>query len=245
MLCKKKNILNKGYLDTWDVKEFLDQNSVNNEIFYNCSNYENFDNISYFNPIDIKQITETNPFIIGYTGSIVYYEGIYQAVTAIEKLIEETNLNIEVHILGNIKPIYQEENILDVSFYKSLHNKPFVKLIAKVPHNEVINIQKKFHLYMIPRLDLPVTNIVSPLKPFEPMSLKIPLIMSDCLCLNTISKNGENCVIFKRNNFDDFKEKVLQIIKNGYNEKLLDNAYNFIKNERNWEYMIKKLNYII
>jgi glycosyltransferase involved in cell wall biosynthesis len=122
-----------------------------------------------------------------------------------------------------------------------LINKSFVKLIPKVPYEKVKEIQLTFDLYMIPRLDLPVTNIVSPIKPFEPMSLKIPLIMSDCLCLNKISNNGKNCVIFKRNNFDDFKEKVLYILTNGYNEELLKNSYDFVKNERSWENIIEHI----
>ena len=226
--------------ENFELDIILGKNQKNiPKIFYNCSNHNKFENISLYKPINIKQINKKNPFIIGYTGSIVYYEGIYQAVIAIEKLIKETNLNIEVHILGNMKPVCLEEEGLNLSYYRSIGEKSFVKLINKVSHNEVVNIQKNFHLYMIPRLDLPVTNIVSPLKPFEPMSLRIPLIMSDCLCLNAISKNGENCVVFKRDDFNDFKEKVLQIIKNGYNEQLLQNAYNFVKNERSWKNMIK------
>ena len=226
--------------DTFELDIILGKNQKNiPKIFYNCSNHNNFENISLYKPINIKQINKNNPFIIGYTGSIVYYEGIYQAVIAIEELIKETNLNIEVHILGNMKPVCIEEEKIGISHYRSIGEKSFVKLINKVPHNEVVNIQKKFHLYMIPRLDLPVTNIVSPLKPFEPMSLKIPLIMSDCLCLNNISKNGKNCAIFKKNNFKDFKEKVLQIVINGYDEEVLENAYKFVKNERSWKNMIK------
>ena len=99
-----------------------------------------------------------------------------------------------------------------------------------------------FDLFIIPRLDLPVTNIVSPIKPFEPMSLKIPLLMSDCLCLNKIAGDGKNCMQFIRNDFNDFNNKILEIIKNGYDSKLLENAYNFVKNERSWKNMIKHIN---
>jgi glycosyltransferase involved in cell wall biosynthesis len=208
------------------------------KIFYNCSTSKD---ITPLIPKPKKIVDQNNPFIIGYSGSIVYYEGIYEAVIAIEELIRSTNLNIEVHILGNINTIIEEETKFGIYKYRELIKKSFVKLISKVTHDKVEQIQRTFDFYMIPRLDLPVTNIVSPIKPFEPLSLKIPLIMSDCLCLNKISKNGENCVIFKKNNFKDFKEKVLQIIMNGYKEELLENGYNFIINERSWEKVIKDI----
>jgi glycosyltransferase involved in cell wall biosynthesis len=225
-------------LNNWSMDALLDQNvKYDEKIFYNCSNYF-VDNVVAKSK---KIINENNPYIIGYSGSIVYYEGIYEAIIAIEELIKETKLNIEVHILGNISNIISEENGFGLFRYSDLINKSFVKIIPKVSHDKVKDIQSTFDLYMIPRLDLPVTNIVSPIKPFEPMALKIPLIMSDCLCLNKISKNGKNCITFKKNDFDDFKSRVLYIINNGYDEELLENAYNFVKNERSWERMIENI----
>ena len=38
----------------------------------------------------------------------------------------------------------------------------------------------------------------------------------------------------KKGNFDDFNEKVKYIMDNGYPEDILENGYNFVKNERNW-----------
>ena len=86
-----------------------------------------------------------------------------------------------------------------------------------------------------------VTNMVSPIKPYEPMALKIPLLMSDCDCLKDISQDGKNCMLFKKGNFDDFNKKLKHIIDNGYDESILQNGYNFVKKERNWNYMIKKI----
>ena len=234
----KHNLNSVKISGNFELHKILGTNINIPKIFYNCSSYNG---IIPSIPKQKKIFDQNNPFIIGYAGSIVYYEGIYEAVIAIEELIKSTNLNIEVHILGNIKPIIEEELALGIHRYRELSKKSFVKLIPKVTHDKVEQIQKTFDLYMIPRLDLPVTNIVSPLKPFEPMSLRIPLIMSDCLCLNKISNNGKKCVVFKRDDFNDFKEKVLQIIITGYDEELLENAYNFVKNERSWKNMIEHI----
>jgi len=232
-------------LNEFNIYNLLNTNSndlnrsalkVNQPIFYNCNNF-NIDND--LNTKNERIRLESSPFIIGYSGSIVYYEGISESIFAIEKLIQKYGLNIEFHILGNIQPILLEQTNMKVSVFTDAINKPFVKHINKVPHEKVREIISNFDLYIIPRLDLPVTNIVSPLKPFEPMALKIPLLMSDCLCLNKIAENGKNCMLFERDNFDDFNDKVLHIIGNGYDEQLLEKGYNFVKQERNWTNMIK------
>jgi len=199
-------------------------------IFWNC-----------FEITERIEKKKTDKFIIGYVGSIVFYEGIVEAIDSIEKIITKYNKSVEFHLVGNIEAIINEIKKLKGEDISSIFKKPFIKLYGRVPHDEVINIISKFDLYIIPRLDLPVTNIVSPIKPFEPMSLKIPLLMSDCDCLKDISKNGENCMLFKKGEFDDFNEKVKYIIDNGYPEDILENGYNFVKNERNWKFMIEQI----
>lgn len=181
----------------------------NHSIFWNC--FEINEEAEINEKVEKKT---TNSFIIGYAGSIVFYEGILEAIESIEKFISKYNIYIEFHLVGNIEPIIKEVKKNKGTDISSIFKKPFIKLYGRVPHHEVVNIISKFDLYIIPRLDLPVTNIVSPIKPFEPMSLKIPLLMSDCECLKDISKNGKNCVLFKKDDFNDFNEKVKYIIDN-------------------------------
>ena len=48
-------------------------------------------------------------------------------------------------------------------------------------------------------------------------------------------------MLFERGNFDDFT-KIKYIIDTGWRDNdILENGYNFVKNERNWTNMIKKL----
>ena len=214
----------------------LNCNIQKTPIFWNCYNID--ENIL----CKTKIYKKGDKFIIGYAGSIVFYEGIVEIIGVIEKLVEK-KYNIEFRLIGNIQPIideYKNKNKNRTQLDK-VFNKPFVKLYGKVPHDEVINIISKFDIYVIPRIDLPVTNMVSPIKPFEPMSLKIPLLMSDCDCLKDISHNGKNCVLFKKNNWDDCFEQIKNIIDNGYPEDILENGYNFVKNERNWKFMIEHI----
>ena len=214
----------------YNLLKSLNCNIKKHPIFWNC--FEIKEKIK-------KQ--KTDKFIIGYVGSIVFYEGIIEVILSIEKFISKYKKSIEFHLVGNWEKIVVEVKKLKGKDISYIFKKPFIKLYGIVPHNKVKNIISNFDLYIIPRLDLPVTNIVSPIKPFEPMSLKIPLLMSDCDCLKDISKNGENCMLFKKGDFDDFNKKLKYIIDNGYPKDILENGYNFVKNERNWKFMIEHI----
>ena len=89
-----------------------------------------------------------------------------------EKIISKYKKSIEFHLVGNWEKVVEEAKEWENKDISSILEKPFIKLYGKVPHHEVIDIISTFDLYVIPRLDLPVTNIVSPIKPYEPMSLK-------------------------------------------------------------------------
>ena len=215
------------------------KNESKNKIFpsLNCSfkNAPIFCNCFNTNNKIIKKEKTDNNFIIGYIGSIVYYEGLIETIDHLEKLIGKTSKNIEFHIIGDYENFAHPQKLSDCK------KKTFVKFLGEVSKNEVVDKLKTFDLYVIPRLDMAVTNMVSPIKPYEPMALKIPLLMSDCDCLKDISQDGKNCMLFKKGNFDDFNKKLKHIIDNGYDESILQNGYNFVKKERNWNYMIKKI----
>ena len=182
-------------------------------------------------------------FIIGYAGSVVFYEGIIELIQYIENVINEDiiKIPIEFHLIGNIDTLILEYKRFKHIDIKSIFKLPFVKLLGFVPHNVINDEIKKFDLYVIPRVDLPLTNIVSPIKPFEPMSLGIPLLMSDCDALKDISENGKNCMLYKKNNYDDFSFKLKKIIEEGYPKEIIENGYNYIKNERNWQNIIQRI----
>lgn len=214
----------------------LDCNIPKTPIFWNCYNIEE-------NILRKKRIYKNDgKFIIGYAGSIVFYEGIVEIINVIEKLFKK-NYNIEFRLIGNIEPLLDEykKKGKDSTKLMTIFNKSFVKLYGRIDHKDINAVISDFDLYVIPRIDLPVTNIVSPIKPFEPMSLKIPLLMSDCDCLKDISDNGKNCVLFKKSNWYDCFRQIKNIIDIGYPEDILEQGYNFVKNKRNWKYMIKNI----
>ena len=96
-------------------------------------------------------------------------------------------------------------------------------------------------LYIIPRLSYEVCEVVSPIKPFEPLGLKVPLLLSSVEPLLDISENEKNCYIFKKNDLFDLIYKIKDIYYNGYKKEILENGYNYVINKRNWKLYVNKL----
>ena len=128
-------------------------------------------------------------FVIGYIGAIVHYEGLIEAINSLKNgfLLQK---QIELHIVGDYTrflcgaPIQEAHSILSPLFDISS-----VNFHGPIPHDNVIDMLITGSLYYS-QIDMPVTNIVSPIKPYEPMSLKIPL-MSICDCLKDILQDGK------------------------------------------------------
>ena len=90
---------------------------------------------------------KTDKFIIGYVGSIVFYEGIIGAILSIEKFISKHKKSIEFHLVGDWQKIVEVKNEIYHQFSKTIY-----KTIWRVPYWLKMNL--KFDLYIIPRLDL-------------------------------------------------------------------------------------------
>jgi len=174
-----------------------------------------------------KQLGLDNNFIIGYFGSIVKYEGINWLCKAIE-ILSKTITNIKFLLISKELP----------DEYKKYN---FIIFQPYVDNNILYKYYKLLDLYIIPRLSYEVCEVVSPIKPFEPLGLKVPLLLSSVEPLLDISENEKNCYIFKKNDLFDLIYKIKDIYYNGYKKEILENGYNYVINKRNWKLYVNKL----
>lgn len=168
-------------------------------------------------------------FVIGYFGSITYYEGIKFMLEAIQDLINE-GLSIKVLLIG--KNSITSKKILDLSKYDFVHHEEYKKNI--LPFYDEIN------LFVVPRLPYEVCHVVEPLKPFDCFANKVPLLLSDCRVLKRISGDGTRCLTFKAGSRDDLKRVLRDTIKNGYSTDLLQQAWNWVNNSLKWRDVAEK-----
>ena len=167
-------------------------------------------------------------FVIGYFGSTYDYENFDLIIPTIDILIQ-TYKDIGFIFGGNATGgcVIQLNNL-----QKKHPNNIIIK--NYLSKEELLLIYKQLNLFVIPRKDILVSHIITPLKPFELLLKKVPLLMSNVSCLKNISDNGKRCRMFDIKQKDDFLRVIEDIYKNGYSNELLENGYNFAINN-GWE----------
>jgi glycosyltransferase involved in cell wall biosynthesis len=209
---------------SYEVKEYL----INElKIKINKPNIIIYNGCCINNLIKYKYPYSNEYFTIGYFGSIVEYEGIDLLINACEELIEK-KYKIKLKIIG--------KNNMNLNIDYN-----FIEYTEWMKSDKLCEEYNKINLFCIPRKGYTVCNLISPLKPFDILLNKIPLLMSDCDVLKSISNNNKNCMLFKKDDINDLKNKIILIIKNGYDSKILNNGYNFVINNQNWDINSKQL----
>lgn len=111
--------------------------------------------------------------VIGFAGSFVEYEGLHTLLQA-ANILRGRKVKFQVAIAGaggvynNLKE-YQRKNRLQGT----------VRFLGRRPSSEIPRVMSCVDIVACPRLSLPVTEMVSPLKPLEAFSASKPVVLSD------------------------------------------------------------------
>ncbi|MBD2765024.1 glycosyltransferase [Kocuria sp. cx-455] len=111
--------------------------------------------------------------VIGFAGSFVEYEGLHSLLQAANIL---RGRKVKFHMVlagadgvyGDLKE-YQKKNRLQGT----------VRFLGRRPSAEIPRVMSCIDIVACPRLSLPVTEMVSPLKPLEAFSASKPVVLSD------------------------------------------------------------------
>ncbi|WP_156969844.1 glycosyltransferase [Knoellia subterranea] len=111
--------------------------------------------------------------VIGFAGSMVPYEGLDTLVEAAATL-REREVDFQVVIAGSgsaAKALAEQVEQLDLA--------ETVRFVGRVPGADMPRLLSLFDIMPCPRHSLPVTEMVSPLKPLEAMSSAKAVVLSD------------------------------------------------------------------
>lgn len=179
-----------------------------------------------------------NTKVIGFIGSVVEYEGLNLLAEAACSLKEK---DCQFLIVG--AGAYLEE-------LKTLTKKLGVEekfiFTGRVPHSEVFSYYSLIDLVTLPRLSLPVCELVSPLKPFEAMAEKKLLLMSDVAAMKEFTKPGLNGFLFEKGNLESFLRQIHKILFSDERfEKTKESARDWVLQNRTWDITAKKINHLL
>lgn len=121
--------------------------------------------------------------VVGYISSIVEYEGIDTLLAGFHEL-SKTRENVHLLIVGDgpylnrLKTQAERHKIKNVLF------------TGRVPHEDVLAYYHAIDIFVVPRRKTRVTELVTPLKPFEAFSTGRAVVMSDVAALVEIADDS-------------------------------------------------------
>lgn len=166
---------------------------------------------------------------IGYVGRFTQSKGLDTLLKAF-KLISEINDELDLVIWGEGE---LKNEIL--TFIKVNNIADRVKLYP--PSTELNNIYSSFDCLVVPSESLEGFGLVI----IESMSYGVPVIVSDLLVFLETVENYKNGLIFKRGDYKDLSEKIIELTENNtLKDSLVENALQIVKKRYNFESTVVK-----
>lgn len=176
------------------------------------------------------------PIWLGYIGSLQFYEGLEDLCEAVE-ILAQTKPELDVRVLCVGDGNYSEA--VRARIAQSPCAERF-ELLPRVPHDQVDSYYARCTAMVYPRRPYPICDMISPLKPFEPMARGIPVIASDVAALGELVRDGETGFTFEAGNPRALADCITKVVSN---PELMENvrhkAKNFVMVERSWRQLTR------
>ena len=199
-------------------------------------------NMGFFKPLEsdraLAQQLGIGPdtFVCGYVGSVVKYEGLDDLIAAMPALLHRFP-DSRLLVVGDgdeLPNLREQAERLGVSAQ--------VIFTGRVAHAEVTRYFSLLSAIALPRKPYTVCKLVSPLKPFEAMAMRVPLVVSDVDALGEIFEQGETALLHKAGDADSLAEAMIRLAENpALRERLADNAFAQVSRQSQWNQVIRPL----
>ncbi len=168
--------------------------------------------------------------IIGYIGSVVSYEGLDLLMEALPEVKAATNTPFRVLIVGDGAYMHRVKDECKANDLEDV-----VTFTGRVPHEEVEAYYSLVDIAPFPRLPQPVTELVSPLKPFEAMAMEKAVIASDVHALTEIVQHEHTGLLFEKGNASSLADALLRFIDDReLRTECGSKARIWVEEERDW-----------
>lgn len=199
-------------------------------------------NLSVFTKVERDQALAdelgvgANTFVCGYIGSVVKYEGLDDLIAAMPTLILRVP-DSKLLVVGDGDELVK---LREQATQLGVVNQ--VVFTGKVPHGDVTRYFSLLDTIALPRKPYTVCKLVSPLKPFEAMAMRVPLVVSDVDALGEIFVHGETALLHEAGDPDSLAQSLIQLAESPVlRQRLADNAFAQVSRESQWSQVIRPL----
>lgn len=167
--------------------------------------------------------------VVGYISSIVEYEGIEVLLDAFKFLVASKPAAYLLVVgdgphLSRLRKKVEREGI------------PNVVLPGRVPHEDILSYYHAIDIFVVPRRRSRVTELVTPLKPFEAFSTGRAVVLSDVAALAEIAADaGEAARVFRADDSLDLARVLSELAEHPEHRKLMgEHAAAWVREKRSW-----------
>ena len=167
--------------------------------------------------------------VIGYVGSLRPFEGLELTLRALSKL-RDRGLPVRGVFAGAGESLDDLEEVA-----ATLDLGDIVHFVGRVTHDRAPDYVALIDIYTMPRVRSRVTELVTPLKPYEALAAGKAVVVSDVAALREIVKDGETGMVCRADDADDLGDKCERLVRNpGLRKDLGQKGRAWVVAERSW-----------
>jgi glycogen(starch) synthase len=171
-------------------------------------------------------------FVVGFIGSFFSFEGLPLLVRAFASAWR-VHPEARLVLVGDGEDAPALERLITELGLGSV-----AWLAGKVPHEAVLDFYAAMDVLVYPRYRSPLTEMISPLKPLEPMAMQRCVIGSDVGGLRELIRDGENGLLFVAGSEGDLERTLDRALKGEIDLAALGaRARRWVVAERQWKHM--------
>lgn len=175
--------------------------------------------------------------VVGYIGSFVEYEGLDLLLEAIGSVREEVGEYLKVMLVGDGPELDELKEMA-----KSLDIEDIVIFTGRVRHDETRRYYSLIDIATFPRKGKRVCELVSPLKPFEAMAMKIAVISSNVQALTEIVEDGVTGLLHEKDDANSLADCIKKLVLDyKLRDSLAEAGMKWVKENRSWETVARRI----
>jgi glycosyltransferase involved in cell wall biosynthesis len=179
-------------------------------------------NIDEYKDINDYQFQlEKEEFNVVYTGSLFLWKGVNTLVDSLQYLPN----NVKLIFVGG-----SDQYLVDFKKYvKDSGGKNRVTIVPHIPKKDLLQYLEIADVLVLPNSAKEKMSLyTSPIKMFEYMASKRPIVASDLPSIKEILSDQDNAILFNSDNPKDLANKILNVLKNDCS-KLVQRALNDVE----------------
>ena len=169
--------------------------------------------------------------VIGYIGSFVDYEGLDDLTLACAHLRDQGQKFRLVLVGASEGPIV--DRIRKIAADQGLED--WLIMPGRVPHDQVGAWYSVIDIAPFPRKSVPVTELVTPLKPLEAMAMEKAVVMSSVAAMSEMVEDGVTGLVFQKGSLHSLSAALMRLlVEPELRRQLGAQARKYVQSERTW-----------